>query len=121
MSRQGWERTQQLPVLLAEPVRARLAAYLAHRHRRWPHTANPYFLVNFRTALTTRPVSRPWLWLQYPSSSLLLRDDRIVDEVQADTDPRTLCELFGLTHNAVTRYTWPYQDAAHPPRTPPVP
>ncbi|MEV6020358.1 hypothetical protein [Streptomyces sp. NPDC051997] len=108
-------------VLVAEPVRARLAAYLAHRHRRWPHTANPYFLVNFRTALSTRPVSRPWLWRQYPSSSLLLRDDRIVDEVQADTDPRTLCELFGLTYNAVTRYTWPYQDAAHPSRTPPAP
>ncbi|WP_055717611.1 hypothetical protein [Streptomyces torulosus] len=60
-------------ITLAEPVRARLVAYLTHRHRRWPHTANPHFFVTSRTALTTTLVSHLWLYRQYPASSSLLR------------------------------------------------
>ncbi|MFD5272119.1 hypothetical protein [Streptomyces sp. NPDC058335] len=76
-------------IRLAEPVRVRLC---------WPHTS--------RTALSTVPVSRPWLYRQYPASSTLLRGDRIVDEAQAaGGDVRLICELFGLSIQAATRYT----------------
>ncbi|MER6958897.1 hypothetical protein [Streptomyces sp. NPDC000618] len=106
-------------VRLDEPVRVRLAAYLAHRNKRWPHTANPYFFVTMRTALSTMPVSRPWLYRQYPASSGLLRSDRIVDEVQAaDGDIRLICDLFGLSIQAAHRYTAGVCADAGP--TPPV-
>ncbi|MEV6653883.1 hypothetical protein [Streptomyces sp. NPDC051219] len=93
-------------ITLAEPVRVRLAVYLAHRTQCWPNTTNRYFFVTSRTALSTVPVSRPWLYRRYPASSHLLRGDRIVDEVQgAGGDARMICELFGLSIQAATRYT----------------
>ncbi|MFF7205358.1 hypothetical protein [Streptomyces sp. NPDC008141] len=93
-------------VLLAEPVRVRLAAYLAHRRHRWPATANPHLFITQRSALSTTPVSRSWLFRQYPASAHVLRSDRIVDEVRAaDGDALLICELFGLGIKAATRYT----------------
>ncbi|MEU9663538.1 hypothetical protein [Streptomyces chartreusis] len=107
-------------VLLAEPVRERLATYLAHRHKTWPRTANPHLFLTTRTAATTTPVSPPWLYRQYPSSSHLLRNDRIVNEAQSTGDARMICELFGLSFGAAARYTRPYADAAsaQPPSAP---
>src|SRR3546814_15620470 len=35
---------------LAAPVRTRLAAWLDHRNRTWPATANPHLLLNRRSA-----------------------------------------------------------------------
>ncbi len=99
-------------VLLADPVRERLAAYLTHRHTTWPHTANPHLLLTHRSATTTTPVSAPWLYQQYPSSSHLLRNDRMVNEAQAQADARMISELFGITLRAAARYTRPYADAA---------
>ncbi|WP_405566689.1 hypothetical protein OG317_00325 [Streptomyces sp. NBC_01167] len=93
-------------VLLAEPVRVRLGAYLAHRSHRWPGTANPHLFITRRSALSTTPVSRAWLYRQYPDSAHVLRSDRIIDEVQAaDGDALLICELFGLGIKAATRYT----------------
>ncbi|MEU8717922.1 hypothetical protein [Streptomyces sp. NPDC048663] len=99
-------------ILLAGPVRERLAAYLAYRRERWPQTANPHLFLTRRSAVTTAPVSRPWLYRRYPSSSHLLRNDRIVDEARATGDTRMLCELFGLSFEAASRYTRPYADTA---------
>ncbi|MFE0440875.1 hypothetical protein ACFW2K_38895 [Streptomyces nigra] len=104
-------------VLLAEPVRERLAAYLAHRHTTWPRTANPHLFLTSRRAPTTAPVSPAWLYRQYPSSSHLLRNDRIVNEAQVTGDARMICELFGLSFQAATRYTRPYTD---PDQLPPA-
>ncbi|MEU3342789.1 hypothetical protein [Streptomyces sp. NPDC006668] len=79
-----------------------------------------------RSAATTAPASRPWLYRHYPTSSHLLRADRIVDEAQAAGDPRMICELFGLSYDAAVRYTRPYADAAaaaelrRPPASPPA-
>ncbi|MFF2937764.1 hypothetical protein [Streptomyces mirabilis] len=98
-------------VLLADPVRIRLSAYLAHRTATWPRTANPHLFLTRRTAISTTPVSRPWLYRRYPSSSHLLRADRLVDEAQAAGDTRMICELFGLTFKAAVRYTRPYAAA----------
>jgi hypothetical protein len=93
----------------------RLAAYLAHRGRRWPNTANPHFFVTLRTALSTTPVSRPWLFRQYPASSTLLRGDRILDEVQAaEGDVKMICMLFGLGVQAASRYSAARSDTAPP-------
>ncbi|MFF8883315.1 hypothetical protein [Streptomyces flaveolus] len=113
-------------ILLADPVKERLTAYLTHRHTTWPHTANPHLLLTHRSAVTTTPVSAPWLYQQYPSSSHLLRNDRIVNEAQAAADARMISELFGITFQAATRYTRPYADAAtaqprHPGRRGRVP
>ncbi|MFG3552496.1 hypothetical protein [Streptomyces sp. NPDC047725] len=99
-------------VLLADPVRERLTTYLTHRTKTWPHTANPHLFLTHRSAATTTPVSAPWIHRQYPSSSHLLRNDRIVNEAQATADARMICELFGLSFQAATRYTRPYTDAA---------
>ncbi|WP_153182775.1 site-specific integrase [Streptomyces sp. E2N166] len=99
-------------ILLADPVKERLAAYLTHRHTTWPRTANPHLLLTHRSAVTTTPVSAPWLYQQYPSSSHLLRNDRMVNEAQAAADARMISELFGITVVAATRYTRPYADAA---------
>ena len=38
-----------------------LLAWLAHRGRRWPSTANPHLIINQQTAMTTRAVSENWL------------------------------------------------------------
>ncbi|MGW6159648.1 hypothetical protein ACWFRM_42155 [Streptomyces sp. NPDC055144] len=92
-------------ILLAEPARIRLDAYLAHRAARWPHT-NPHLFLTSRSATSTTPVSRPYLYRQHPLSSHLIRSDRIVHEVQAaGADVRLICELFGLGIEAATRYT----------------
>ncbi|MFF3891258.1 hypothetical protein [Streptomyces sp. NPDC001914] len=99
-------------VLLADPVTARLHAYLAHRAATWPYTANPHLFLTRKTAVSTTPVSLPWLYRRYPSSSHLLRADRLVDEAKAAGDARMICELFGLTFNTATRYTRSYQDIA---------
>lgn len=98
-------------IVLAEPVRARLAAYLGHRHQRWPNTANPHLLLTHRNAATTTPASRPWLYRHYPSFSHLLPADRIIDEAQTAGDTRMICELFGIGMQAAARYTGPYTDA----------
>lgn len=103
-------------MLLAEPARIRLAAYLAHRAARRPGTANPRLFLTSRSAASTTPVSRRYLYRQDPLSSRLIRSDRIVHEVQAaGADVRLVCELFGLGVEAATRYT------IHRPRSGPTP
>ncbi|WP_433573939.1 hypothetical protein [Streptomyces sp. CA-251247] len=105
-ARTGPLRLPGRTVLLAEPVRVRLGAYLAHRSHRWPGTANPHLFITRRSALSTTPVSRAWLYRQYPDSAHVLRSDRIVDEVRAaGGDALLICELFGLGIKAATRYT----------------
>ncbi|MER5509304.1 hypothetical protein ABT052_28805 [Streptomyces sp. NPDC002766] len=99
-------------VLLAQPVQTRLSAYLTHRTTTWPRTANPHLFLTMRSAATTTPASSPWLHRHYPTSSHLLRADRIADEAQRTADTRMICELFGLSYDAATRYTRPYTDAA---------
>ncbi|MDI2127140.1 hypothetical protein [Yinghuangia seranimata] len=93
---------------LAEPARARIAAYLDHRTRTWPRTANPYLFVNTRSAPRTTPVGPRWVRLIIGPriSPQALREDRILDEARATGgDARRLCDLFGLSISAATRYT----------------
>ncbi|MFE6946029.1 hypothetical protein [Streptomyces chartreusis] len=93
-------------ITLAEPARTRLAAYLTHRAARWPNTANRHLFLSTHSALSIGPVSGPQLKYHHSAPSQLLRDDRILDEVQAlGGDVRMLCELFGLTVPSASRYT----------------
>lgn len=95
-------------VLLAEPVRQRLAAWLDHRNRRWPHTANPHVFIHLRTATGTGPIGHTWIGRTLGIAAKAIRDDRIVDEANATGgDVRRLCDLFGLSVGAAVRYVDP--------------
>jgi len=43
---------------LAEPVRVRLSAWLTHRSRTWPNSANSHLFIKHWTATRTDPVGR---------------------------------------------------------------
>jgi hypothetical protein len=90
---------------LAGPVLPRLAAWLDHRARRWPGTANPHLFINRRTALRRSAISRTFPWIQVNLAPQTLREDRILDEIRATGgDIRLVCELFGLSVDAALRY-----------------
>ncbi|MFI6469903.1 hypothetical protein ACIBL5_06510 [Streptomyces sp. NPDC050516] len=91
-------------ILLAEPVRVRLAAYLGLRARRWPTTVNPHLFINWQTATHTGPTSNVWATNVLGLSAKALREDRILDEVLATGDLRRLCDLFGLSIAGAERY-----------------
>ena len=95
----------QRAIPLAEPVRARLAAYLHDRGRRWPRTANPHLLINHATAGSTRPFGGRWLSQLLPMPVRIIREDRILHEIHATGgDVRRVCDLFGLTVAGAMRY-----------------
>jgi site-specific recombinase XerC len=92
----------------AAPLQERLDAYLAHRRRTWPATANPHLFVTRATATGTSPASKMWITQRVgprftPSA---LRDDRLLDEAHhSGGDPKCLTDLFGLGIHAALRYT----------------
>lgn len=93
-------------ILLADPVRARLGTYLAHRAARWPSTANPHLFVHDRNALGTRPPTPWWIRKRLGMSAQTIRQDRILDEAHATRgDIRRVCDLFGLSVAGAYRYT----------------
>lgn len=92
-------------VVLADPVRDRLAAWLDERARRWPNTVNPHLFINFYTAVRTCAVSRVWIGATLGVSAQAVREDRILHEALATRgDVRRLCDLFGLTVGGAERY-----------------
>jgi hypothetical protein len=95
-------------IVLAEPVRERLSAWLDYRSTRWANTANPHLFIHYRTAGTVDPVGRRWIGLAVGDdlSPAAIRADRILDEATATNgDPRRLADLFGLSIKAGIRYT----------------
>lgn len=94
-------------VLIAPPVRDRLAAWLDHRAQRWPATANPHLLINAKTAVRTAPVSHHWINQTLGlTTAQAIREDRILHEATVTGgDIRRLCDLFGLSVKAAERYT----------------
>ena len=95
-------------VPLAGPVLPRLSAWLDHRARTWPETANPYLFANRRTAPRLTQVSRPFPWRGVAFTPRGLREDRILDEVRATGgDVRRICELFGISVDTALRYVGP--------------
>jgi hypothetical protein len=97
-------------VLLAEPVRERISAWLDYRSRRWPCTANPHLFVNTYTAVRSGPVSAVWVNDTLGVSPQAIREDRILHEaIDSGGDVRRLCDLFGLSVGGAERYA----DVAH--------
>lgn len=91
---------------LAAPVRVRLTAYLDYRAQKFPSTRNPYLLVNRKNATRTTPVDPRYPWAKQAVHSKQLREDRILNEVYATGgDLRRICDLFGLSISAATRYS----------------
>ncbi len=93
---------------LADPARRRIRDWLDHRGQRWPTTTNPHLFIHFRTAAQIGPVGTRWVFLTFgmPGGVQALRSDRILHEaIATNGDPRRLCDLFGLSIQAATRYT----------------
>ena len=95
----------QRRILLADPVRVRISAWLDYRNRRWPSTANPHVFLNHRNSSRATPVGPRWLTLATGIPVHVMREDRILHEVRATGgDVRRICDLFGLTVAGALRY-----------------
>lgn len=92
-------------ILLAGPVKTRLAAYLGYRHRRWPASINPHFFIHYKSAPGTLPVARYWVNDHLGLPARVIRQDRMVDEAVATAgDLRRICDLFGVTIATAEHY-----------------
>lgn len=85
-----------------------LVAWLDHRRRRWPNTANPHLLISTRTALGLGPVSAPGINLilrGLPATLERLRVDRQLEEALTHgADPLHLAVVFDLDESTAIRY-----------------
>lgn len=92
-------------VPLAKTVQTRLAAYLDHRHARWPNSINSHFFIHHISADTTGPVSVKWISTRIGMSAQAIRQDRIVNEAIATAgDLRRICDFFGVTMTTSEHY-----------------
>lgn len=92
-------------IVLADPVRERVNAWLTERARRWPNTTNPHVFITFRTAVRTTPISDVWIIDKLGMSPQKLREDRILNEaIATQGDVRRLCDLFGISVASAQRY-----------------
>lgn len=93
---------------LDDLTRHLLLAWLAHRTRRWPGTANPHLIVNQQTAMTTRAVSENWLTETcrgLTATLEALRVDRQLEEALVHgADPPHLTAVFGIDDTTAIKY-----------------
>jgi len=93
---------------LDELTTSLLLAWLQHRGRRWPGTANPYLIINQQTAMTTRAVSENWLTESCRGLTATLerlRVDRQLEEaLTCGADPLHLAAVFGIDDTTAIRY-----------------
>jgi len=106
---------------LDQLTRTVLVAWLDHRRRRWPNTANPHLLISARTAVGLGPVSRPWvnrILRGLPATLERLRIDRQLEEALTHrADPLHLAVVFDLDESTAIRYAasarqllgWPHE------------
>ena len=73
---------------LDDLTRHLLLAWLQHRGRRWPGTANPHLIVNQQTAMTTRPVSENWLTENCRGLTATLERLRVEPATRGSPHPR---------------------------------
>jgi site-specific recombinase XerD len=85
-----------------------LLAWLQHRGRRWPGTANPHLIINQQTAMTTRAVSENWLTGSCRGLTATLerlRVDRQLEEALTHgADPLHLAAMFGIDDTTAIKY-----------------
>jgi integrase len=96
------------PRPLDDLTRSLLLAWLQHRGRRWPGTANPHLIINQQTATTTRAVSENWLagsCRGLTATLERLRVDRQLEEALAHgADPLHLAAVFGIDDTTAIKY-----------------
>jgi hypothetical protein len=85
-----------------------LLAWLTHRGRRWPGTANPHLIINQQTAMTTRAVSENWLTGSCRGLTATLerlRVDRQLEEaLTCGAGPLHLAAVFGIDDTTAIKY-----------------
>ncbi|WP_248761474.1 hypothetical protein [Pseudarthrobacter sp. SSS035] len=102
----GRLHVDQRVIPLAQPVRDRLAAWLAYREKRWPKTTNPHLFISRRTALDNSPVGIAWVNTSMGMTVQEVREDRILNELHTNGgDIRRLCDMFGLSIPGAARYS----------------
>ncbi len=93
---------------LDDLTRRLLLAWLQHRGRRWPGTANPHLIINQQTAMTTRAVSENWLTESCRGLTATLerlRADRQLEEaLTCGADPLHLAAVFGIDDTTAIKY-----------------
>ena len=93
---------------LDDLTRHLLLAWLQHRGRRWPGTANPHLIINQQTAMTTRAVSENWLagsCRGLTATLERLRVDRQLEEaLTCGADPLHLAAVFGIDDTTAIKY-----------------
>ena len=93
---------------LDDLTRNLLLAWLTHRARRWPGTANPHLIINQQTAMTTRAVSENWLTESCRGLTATLerlRVDRQLEEaLTCGADPLHLAAVFGTGDTTAIKY-----------------
>ena len=93
---------------LDDLTRHLLLAWLQHRGRRWPGTANPHLIINQQTATTTRAVSENWLAAScrgLTATLEALRVDRQLEEaLTCGADPLHLAAVFGTSDGTAIKY-----------------
>jgi hypothetical protein len=93
---------------LDDLTRRLLLAWLTHRGRRWPGTANPHLIINQQTAMTTRAVSENWLTESCRGLTATLerlRVDRQLEEALTHgADPLHLTAVFGIDDTTAIKY-----------------
>lgn len=93
---------------LDDLTRSLLLAWLQHRARRWPGTANPHLIINQQTAMTTRAVSENWLAESCRGLTATLerlRVDRQLEEaLTCGADPLHLTAVFGIDDTTAIKY-----------------
>jgi hypothetical protein len=93
---------------LDDLTRNLLLAWLQHRGRRWPGTANPHLIINQQTAMTTRAVSENWLTESCRGLTATLerlRADRQLEEaLTCGADPLHLTAVFGIDDTTAIKY-----------------
>ena len=96
------------PRPLDDLTRTLLLAWLQHRGRRWPGTANPHLIINQQTAMTTRAVSENWLagaCRGLTATLERLRVDRQLEEALTHgADPLHLAAVFGIDDTTAIKY-----------------
>lgn len=106
--RDGRLHIENRTVVLAGPVRDRLAIWLEERARRWPGTANSHLFVSHYTAVRTGPVSSVWITDTNRVPVKAIREDRILNEaIATGGDVRRISDLFGLSVGGAERYVIP--------------
>lgn len=104
----GHVRVDANTIVMADPVRQRINAWLAERARRWPSSANPHLFISSRTAVRTTAVSATWIIDKVGVLPQKIREDRILNEaIATDGDVRRLSDLFGISVATAQRYVFP--------------